>query len=380
MNDMTPNTGTAIALPATTEILPLFTTENGTEALIAKIEAAAAAFIPDTTTKKGRDEIASMAFKVTKSKTALKAMAKDAKEDAAKTVKAVNAETSRIETRLDALRDKTRQPLTDWEAAEEERKAKQAELLAKFDVTVNPLWTSEELAGVLMDVEAVVIDATYGAAEGDAHIAKSALIDRIKPAIAAAKQREKDAAELEELRALKAANEAAEIERQRAAEIAEREVAQRAEQERLEAERVDREKREAEELAAKKVRDEEERIAQAARQKQIDEENAETARREEAERAAIAAKEAEERHARELKEAAEREAAAVQAERDRIAKIEQDEIDAKAAREADLNHRNKITGSIRDALMAFVGGDQDMAADISTALVDGKIPHVAVSL
>lgn len=349
--DTTIEASTALALPNSTEILPLFTKENGTEPLIAQIEAAVAEFTPNTKTAKGRDEIRAMAFKVTKSKTALVGIADQAKEDAARVVKAVNAETKRIKERLDALRDKTRQPLTDWEAAEEDRKNREAELLGQFNRLVDPNQTATELKKRLAEVEDIVINESYGQIEDQARIAKDALIEQYKPAIAAAAIREKEAAELEELRVFKAKQEAEAAERERVErEKAQAEEAERIAKERAEADRIATERAAAERKAA------EARAAEAARL------------------------EVEERHAKELADAKAREDRAAQAERDRIAAERQAEEQARAKREADLAHRNRIADSITKQIRSLeVAGDLDPEA-VTHALMKGEIAHVRVVL
>jgi len=356
---------TALALPETTEILPMFAKENGTEPLLSKIEAAVASFIPDTSTGKGRDEIKAMAFKVTKSKTALVAMAATAKEEAAKTVKAVNAETNRVKDRLDALRDSTRKPLTDWEDAETDRVARIKERLERLrdaHVAMIDEGTSEQIASLLVRVEATVVDATWAEFADEATRYKSQAVATLAHMQGEAERREKDAAELVELRAVRAANEAAEAERNEAARIA--------------AEKAYVEKRAAERAEADRIAAEESRAAQAERERVA----AEQAAAAEKERAARASKEAEERHARELQEArdnAERESAA---ERQRIADKQAADDAERAKRAADTAHKDRIEKQITSAIRGLVvAGDLDPKA-VCDALMAGEIPHVSVAI
>lgn len=79
-------------------------------------------FVPDISTKSGRDEIKTTAFKVTKVKTSLAKQALALTEDwRAKTV-AVNKARAVMVAELEALADTVRKPLTDWEAAEAQAK------------------------------------------------------------------------------------------------------------------------------------------------------------------------------------------------------------------------------------------------------------------
>jgi len=59
--------------PEKVTALEVYQTENGLDPWIAKIRKEVESFVPDVTTKKGRDAIASIAYKVAKSKTALNA-------------------------------------------------------------------------------------------------------------------------------------------------------------------------------------------------------------------------------------------------------------------------------------------------------------------
>ena len=93
-------------------------------------------FKADPYTEKGRKEIASMAFKVARTKTYLDGLGKDLVADMKELPKKVDASRKVVRDFLDALKDEVRQPLDQWEAEQEriaaERKAKEdAEALAK---------------------------------------------------------------------------------------------------------------------------------------------------------------------------------------------------------------------------------------------------------
>ena len=98
-------------------------TQNGYDDLIGKIEAECNNFTADITTKAGRDEIASMAYKIAKSKTALDKLGKDLVSDWKAKSKAVDEVRRKAWDRLEALQHKVRQPLTDFENAEKDRVA-----------------------------------------------------------------------------------------------------------------------------------------------------------------------------------------------------------------------------------------------------------------
>lgn len=82
----------------------------------------------DTTTTRGREQIASAAYRVARSKTWLTGVFKQAYEAAMVGPKAIKSQQARIEQALDALRAEIRLPLTQWEIADAERR--NAEFLA----------------------------------------------------------------------------------------------------------------------------------------------------------------------------------------------------------------------------------------------------------
>ena len=101
--------------------IALLTDEKAFEDLLDKIRTEVRAHVPDLTTDKGRKAIASLAHKVTKTKTALDEAGKSLTEDLRKQVKTVDDSRRKIRENLDELRDEARKPLTDWEEAEEAR-------------------------------------------------------------------------------------------------------------------------------------------------------------------------------------------------------------------------------------------------------------------
>ena len=146
MSDVMESTG-ALALIETTNLVAIFTDEGGVEAIVKRIEADARARAADRdiSTARGREEVASLArTKIARSKTALISAGKKLTEDWRKQTAAVNADCKLIETRLDALRDEVRAPLTAWENAEKDRiKAHEAALAA---ITEGPGYGTVESA------------------------------------------------------------------------------------------------------------------------------------------------------------------------------------------------------------------------------------------
>ncbi|HEL3849510.1 hypothetical protein [Stenotrophomonas maltophilia] len=293
-------------------------TGGGLDDLLARIRAEAVTLVPNVKTVAGRKEIASIAYKVSRSKTAIDDAGKALVADLKKQTGDIDSARKKARDTLDALRDEVRKPLTDWEAEQErvERERVEAEERAR-------------------------------AAAEEARLAEIARKE-------------------EEIRAREEAVRAAEeAERQRvAAEQAERERVER--EARLQAEAAENAKREAAaavERAEREAREATERAArEAAEAEQRAKDAAEKAEREKAEAVAAA-----ERRAQEEAERAERER---QAQADAQRKADE-------ARAADVEHRRSINRAAMAALIAQ-GISEDDAATVITAIVQGKVPAVAI--
>lgn len=377
--EMTATTGTALALPEPTTLATLFRAENGLDPIIAQIEAEVRAHVPDLTTKKGRDAIASLAFKVSRSKTALDEAGKTLNEDARKQIGIVDAARRQVRDRLDALRDEARKPLDQWEAAEAARVSRCKAVIAS--ITGHGITGHEESSEILakaQEIKAVEIGEDFGEFFEIATNARLAALDTLRGFYAGAKAREDQA---EELARLRLENERLEKERadREAAELAEREAREAAAK--AEADRIaeeERAAREAEEATAR----------EKARAEQVEREKAEAAERAakeaearakaEAEAVARASAEREAELQRQIEEANAREERAAQAERDRIADEQRAADEARAKREADAAHRAKIAADIAGALRTMAGRATPEA--IADALIAGQIPHCTVRM
>lgn len=85
-----------------------FTDDAEFEKLYSQVKEAVDRHVPDLSTKGGRDAIASVAYKVARTKTALVAQGKKLTEGWRDQTKKVNAACNTIEERLDKLRDEDR--------------------------------------------------------------------------------------------------------------------------------------------------------------------------------------------------------------------------------------------------------------------------------
>ncbi|MDX9896843.1 MAG: hypothetical protein RBS34_15445, partial [Desulfofustis sp.] len=105
------------------DLAVFFNGDNSLDRLLDRIEQEALSLVPDVSTAKGRGEIKSLAYKVAQSKTALDNAGKQLVAEAKQKLAAVDAERKKARDRLDALKAQVRQPLTEWEQAEDRRVA-----------------------------------------------------------------------------------------------------------------------------------------------------------------------------------------------------------------------------------------------------------------
>lgn len=101
------------------KVLDVFKSSNSVEDIISKVEQEVNSFIPDVSTAKGRKEIISLAYKVAQSKTYLDGLGKDLVAELKEIPRLIDANRRTVRERFDILRDKVRQPLTEWEAEQE---------------------------------------------------------------------------------------------------------------------------------------------------------------------------------------------------------------------------------------------------------------------
>ncbi len=300
-----------------TDALTVFTAVDGVDHLIQQARDLVSEFEPDTTTAKGRKEIASLAHKVAKYKTALDGMGKELVSDWKAKAKVVDASRKKLRDELDDLKEVARKPLTEWEEEEAARIAAE-KLAAEIEVA----WDEALEHNDLFDREREI-------AEKEAKLAAE---EAERQAKAEAEQRAKEQAEREE----RLKREAAEQAQREAEEKAQREIAeakQRELQAKAAAERAEREKVEA---------------AQRAEQEKQN---------------AI------------LEEQRKAKAEATRIEREKHEAAEKEKAEAEA-REANKRHVGKIRSEAKTALMRFV--DEETAKKIVLSIHAGNIPHVSI--
>lgn len=112
--------------------LEVFTSESKLTSLIDQVKQHAASLVPDVKTAKGRSEITSLAYAVTRTKTYLDAIGKDLVTEYKELPKKIDAGRKYARDCLDALKDEIRAPLDAWEAEQEKLKI-QLEIMNAYD-------------------------------------------------------------------------------------------------------------------------------------------------------------------------------------------------------------------------------------------------------
>ena len=165
-------------------------TNDGVKPIIEAIRDKATDFEADASTVKGRKEIASMAAKVSRSKTFLDGIGKELVADWKAKAKVVDISRRTIRDELDKLKEEIRKPLTDWEAEEQARADRLSAEIAKIESLGSDLsgCSSEDLSQRLEAATAWVISPELdGYYKDKAELAKYKSIDAIKQAIEALK-------------------------------------------------------------------------------------------------------------------------------------------------------------------------------------------------
>ena len=345
--------------------------------------------VPDLTTVKGRARIASLAATVSKSKKAVETPGRDYLKRLKEMPKVVEAELREFVTKMDNLRDATRQPLTDWEDADQARKDKHVDGiqaikdLAVFEVTP----TAARVADTITQLEMVAISDTWEEFLAEAAQVKDETLVKLRSLLAERTQYEAEQAELVRLRA----EAEAQAQRDRDAEIAR--VA--AEQARLHAEQQAQAERDAAARREQELLDQaaatQRAAAQAAQaaldaeavaerqrlQLELQAEQARTAAAQaEASRAAAEQRAEQERHAaiRRQEEAVEQarldEVARANAAADEILRQQQE-------RQADVAHKSKILGEAKKALIDM-NISEELAKAIVLKIARGEVPNVSI--
>ncbi|HDY4894559.1 TPA: cell envelope biogenesis protein TolA [Yersinia enterocolitica] len=337
---MSEATGLSIVIEAK-NALAVFTQPDHIESILQQVEKEVNSFVPDVSTKKGRDAIASLGLKVAKTKTYLDGLGKDLVTEYKEVPKKIDASRKTVRDRLDALKEKVLLPKLEFEAEQERLK---------------------------LEAERIAAEEAYSAMWHEAHDMDAVITIRIAEKAAAKKESDHEMALLmndafdrdakakaDEIERLRKAHE--EFIAQQAAEKAKREVEEKAKRDIEAAEQREREAKLAQERAEQKAeQDKKDAAAKAEREKQD----------------AIAAEKlkAQEEAERVQREAKQKEDARL-AEEKRVA-------DEAAKRAADVEHRRTINRQAVADLIAN-GLPEDCAQKCVAAIAKNLISSVRIT-
>lgn len=324
-------------------VVAAFKTPGGTTELFERIAQEARSHVPDVTTKKGRDQIGSLAMKVSKSKTFIEKCGKELVADQKAQIKLIDDDRIATVKKFDELRNEILAPRDAWEQAEKDRVAEHEQFIDVIRMTAaicqnpeNP-WASINIKNSISDLENLVIDSSLEEYEEQAKLAKFESLELLRKSLAQAEQREAEQAELERFRLAEQARLQREHEERIAREAAERATREAEEKARFEAERVQREKAEAEQREARLK-----------------------AEKEAAELRAV--------------QAAENERKRIEAEQFAQAEAARK---AEEARLANVEHRKQICGEALKGL-TNLGMSVEQSKAILNAINKGLVPHVSI--
>lgn len=308
------------------------------EEVISKIETESRSITFDINTKDGQATCRSLAAKIASAKSTLDKAGKAKKDEYTVTTKLIDADRNIVKDRLQKLQDEIRQPLTELEQRETQRKAQHEinlSMISDFTDLVGA--QSSAISERITTLQDKVIGDEWEEYKAEALESKDSVLKALRTEFEMVKQREDEQAELARLRA---------------------EQVQRDQQE--------REERIAIEATAKAKADAERQAQQIAQESERKEREAK-----EREARLIAEKESAELRAKQQAEdAAKRERDAIEAER-----LEAERLEAK--RQANKKHRDAIFIAAKDDLIAN-GIDEETAKAVIKLIHANKISNVTI--
>lgn len=315
---------------------------GGVSAVLDDITARVRAIDTDISTLDGRKAVASLAFKIARSKTALDSMGANLVADWKAQAKVVDLDRRRIRDTLDELKAEVRQPLTEWELTDARRIMAHEQVLAEI-IALSTFPQPEPSTSA--------IKARLGSLLGDEATDWRDWQEFTKRATDAR------AVAICDLRALLLATETREAERAELARLRAEQVArkQRERDDNLRAEAAETARLEAEAKAA---------LATGLLAEQMERERSRLVRLQRAAETAQLAAQADA-------------AFAVAAERKQVKDVADNVAAETAKRETDKAHRATIYSEIRAAL-EMLGITPHAAFEAVNAIAAGKVPHVKI--
>ncbi|ELZ3994659.1 hypothetical protein UMV29_004429 [Yersinia enterocolitica] len=323
--------------------LAVFTQPDHIESILQQVEKEVNSFVPDVSTKKGRDAIASLGLKVAKTKTYLDGLGKDLVTEYKEVPKKIDASRKTVRDRLDALKEKVLLPKLEFEA-EQERLKLEAERIAAEEA-YSAMWQEAHDMDAIITIRIAEKSAAKKESDHEMALLMNDAFDRDAKAKA------------DEIERLRKAHE--EFIAQQAAEKAKREVEEKAKRDIEAAEQRERERdaKLAQERAEQKAeQDKKDAAAKAEREKQE----------------AIAAEQ------RKAQEEADRIKREVQQKEDARLAEEKRVADEAAARAANEAHRKTIGTAVVNGLIEHAALTREQAIATLKALINNQIPHTNI--
>lgn len=355
---MSEATGLSIVIEAK-NALAVFTQPDHIESIIQQVEKEVNSFVPDVSTKKGRDAIASLGLKVAKTKTYLDGLGKDLVTEYKEVPKKIDASRKTVRDRLDALKEKVLLPKLEFEA-EQDRLKQEAERIAAEEA-YSAMWQEAHDMDAVITIRIAKKAAAKKEADHEMALLMNDAFDRD------AKEKANEVERLRKAHEEFIAQQAAEKAKREAEEKAKRDieaVEQRERDARLAQERAEREKQEASELA------ERDRIAAEQKAEQDKKDAAAKAERDKQEAIAAEQRKAQEAADRIRLEAKQKEDARL-AEEKRIA-------DEAAARAANVEHKRAINQQAVADLVA-TGISEECAVQCVKAIAKGQVSSIVIT-
>jgi len=324
-------------------VVAAFRKPGGTNELFERIAQEARSHVPDVSTKKGRDQIGSLALKISKSKTFIEKCGKELVAEQKAQIKLIDDDRIATVKKFDELRNEILAPRDAWEQVEKDRVEKHKADIEKIRDFAHPSvlhdMPANRIAEQIRMLDVLEICPLFEEFEQEAKIAKLETLEALRSTLVSREKYEAEQAELECLRLAEQARLQREREAQIAREAAEKATREAEEKARFEAERVEREKREAEQREARLKAEKEAAELRAA-------------------------------------QAAENERKRIEAEQFAQAEAARK---AEEARKADVEHRRQIN---REALEAIKGVCPELSEpqvkSLVGAIISGLIPHVSI--
>lgn len=367
-----------LAVIEQSQIAVSFAEKGGVKTLLDNLAEELRKEIPDLTTKKGRDRIASLAYKVSQTKTMVDNYGKELVSAEKKRLSLIDDDRKLFRDGCDALRDEIRKPLTDWEDAEKSRIQAHKDAIAKMCVMANTVnLSAEDIANCLSEVSNIELGDHWQEFAAEAGKTKDDVLSSLRASYDKQLKHEQEQAELARLR--EEAEKREQIEREQriakqAADRARAEAEEKALREKLEAEYKAKAEQEAVERLRIAAEQAEARAKAEAEAAILREQEANRRRIEQEERAKVEAAQAAIRAEAQQKAAIEAERQRIESER--IAQ-EQAELAEEAKRLANKEHKRKINRAIITEMLK-TGITEEQAKDLIARIASGTVPAVSI--